>query len=205
MRVRPSFLKRGSDPHSQALIPLQLPGREARISILFRHSISPMSFQRDYFRFPIALAAALVLPAVAVAQDSAAAAIAERPLTSGVFSQKQVERGEGVYRTSCQSCHAKTEYTGDKFKVAWVSKTAFDIFDTIRTQMPEDNPGSLERQEYVDVVVYIFSLNAYPAGANDLAADDDGLKKVRIDNPPPSTASRPAPRGTAHPRVTFRK
>jgi mono/diheme cytochrome c family protein len=164
-----------------------------------------MSFQRDYFRFPIALAAALVLPAVAVAQDSAAAAIAERPLTSGVFSQKQVERGEGVYRTSCQSCHAKTEYTGDKFKVAWVSKTAFDIFDTIRTQMPEDNPGSLERQEYVDVVVYIFSLNAYPAGANDLAADDDGLKKVRIDNPPPSTASRPAPRGTAHPRVTFRK
>jgi mono/diheme cytochrome c family protein len=164
-----------------------------------------MSFQRDYFRFPIALAAALVLPAVAVAQDSAAAAIAERPLTSGVFSQKQVERGEGVYRTSCQSCHAKTEYTGDKFKVAWVSKTAFDIFDTIRTQMPEDNPGSLERQEYIDVVVYIFSLNAYPAGANDLAADDDGLKKVRIDNPPPSTASRPAPRGTAHPRVTFRK
>lgn len=164
-----------------------------------------MSFQRDSFRFPIALAAALVLPAVAVAQDSAAAATAERPLTSGVFSQKQVERGEGVYRTSCQSCHAKTEYTGDKFKVAWVSKTAFDIFDTIRSQMPEDNPGSLERQEYVDVVVYIFSLNAYPAGANDLPADDDGLKKVRIDNPPPSTASRSAPRGTAHPKVTFRK
>jgi mono/diheme cytochrome c family protein len=164
-----------------------------------------MSFQRDFFRVPIALAAALVLPAVAVAQDSAAAVAAERPLTSGVFSGKQVERGEGVYRTSCQSCHAKTEYTGDKFKVAWVSKTAYDIFNTIRTQMPEDNPGSLERQEYVDVVAYIFSLNAYPAGANDLPGDDEGLKKVRIDNPPPSTASRPAPRGTAHPRVTFRK
>jgi len=86
-----------------------------------------------------------------------------------------------------------------------VTKSVFDIFDTIRSQMPEDNPGSLERQEYVDVVAYIFSLNSYPAGANELPTDDDGLKKIRIDNPPASTASRPMPRGTAHPRVTFRK
>ena len=147
----------------------------------------------------------MALPGIVSAQDSAAAATPERPLTSGVFSQKQAERGEGVYKTSCQSCHAKTEYTGDKFKVAWVSRTAFDIFNQVRTEMPEDNPGSLERQEYVDVIAYIFSLNAYPAGANELPPDDDVLKKVRIDNPPPSTASRTVPRGTAHPRVTFRK
>lgn len=163
-----------------------------------------MSFHTASARFSLALTLVVAAAGAAAAQDSAAAA-AERPLTSGVFSQKQAERGEGVYKTSCQSCHAKTEYTGDKFKVAWVSKTVFDIFDTIRSQMPEDNPGSLERQEYVDVVVYIFSLNAYPAGANELTADDDVLKKVRIDNPPSSTASRSMPRGTAHPRVTFRK
>ena len=123
------------------------------------------------------------------AQDSAAAA-AERKVTSGVFSAKQAERGEGVYKTFCQSCHAKTEYTGDKFKVAWVSKTAYDLFNVIRTEMPEDNPGSLERQEYVDVVAYIFSLNAYPAGESELPGDDDGLKKVRIDNPPAGFAFR---------------
>jgi len=164
-----------------------------------------MSFHTEIARFSLVLTA-LAMPAIRVsAQDSAAAAPAERPLTSGVYSEKQVERGEGVYKTSCQSCHAKTEYTGDKFKVAWVTRTVFDIFDTIRSQMPEDNPGSLERQEYVDVVAYIFSLNSYPAGANELPTDDDGLKKIRIDNPPASTASRPMPRGTAHPRVTFRK
>ena len=161
-----------------------------------------MSFQRYFCRFSLTLA--LSLPATASAQDSATA-VAERPLTSGVFSQKQVERGEGVYKTSCQSCHAKTEYTGETFKVAWVSKTAYDIFNTIRTQMPEDNPGSLERQEYVDVVTYIFSLNAYPAGENDLPADDEGLKKVKIDNPPAGFAFLRATRPSAHPRVTFRK
>ena len=139
------------------------------------------------------------------AQDSAAAAPAERAVTSGVFSAKQAERGESVYQVSCQSCHAKTEYTGDKFKVAWVSKTAYDIFDVIRSQMPEDNPGSLERAEYVDVVAYIFSLNAYPPGQDDLPGDDDGLKKVRIDNPPAALGVRPAARAVGHPRVTFRK
>jgi hypothetical protein len=139
------------------------------------------------------------------AQDSAAAVPAERPVTSGVFSQRQAERGEGTYRTSCQSCHAKTEYTGDKFKVSWVSKTAYDVFNQIRSEMPEDNPGSLERQEYVDLVAYIFSLNAYPAGEAELPGDDDGLKKVRIDNPPSGLASRLATLPKAHPRVTFRK
>ncbi len=141
-----------------------------------------------------------------VAQDSAAAN-AERKTTSGVFSAKQAERGEGVYKTSCQSCHAKSEYTGDKFKVAFVSKSAFDVFDQIRTTMPEDNPGSLERAQYVDLVAYIFSLNAYTAGANDLPGDDDGLKKVRIDNPPGQfSAVKPAgTRAFVHPKVTFRK
>jgi mono/diheme cytochrome c family protein len=164
-----------------------------------------MSFHTKAARVSFALTVVAIFAVRASAQDSTAAAIPERPLTSGVYSAKQVERGEGVYKTSCQSCHAKSEYTGDKFKVAWVSKTAFDIFNQVRTEMPEDNPGSLERQEYVDVIAYIFSLNSYPAGADDLPGDDEGLKKIRIDNPPPSTASRSVPRGTAHPRVTFRK
>lgn len=168
-----------------------------------------MSIHTKFGWFSLALTLVIAPAGRVRAQDSTAAA-PERPLTSGVYSAKQVERGEGVYKTSCQSCHAKTEYTGDKFKVAWVSKTAFDIFNQVRTEMPEDNPGSLERQEYVDVIAYIFSLNSYPAGANDLPGEDEALKKIRIDNPPASTASRSthsdlSPRGTAHPRVTFRK
>jgi mono/diheme cytochrome c family protein len=164
-----------------------------------------MALSRLSGRLALPTAMMLILAGAARAQDSAAAAPAERPVTSGVFSQQQAQRGEGIYQVSCQSCHTKSEYTGDKFKTAWVTKTAFDIFDVIRSQMPEDNPGSLERQQYIDVVAYIFSLNAYPAGQADLPGDDDGLKKVRIDNPPLSLATRTAARAAAHPRVTFRK
>jgi mono/diheme cytochrome c family protein len=173
-----------------------------------------MAFNELRGRVALSMIVALLVAEPARAQDSAAAA-AERPTTSGVFSAKQAERGEGVYRTSCQSCHAKSEYTGDKFKVAWVSKSAFDVFDQIRTTMPEDNPGSLERQQYIDVLAYIFSLNAYPAGASELPGDDDGLKKIRIDSPPSEFSTRMsqrdlairalAPRAATHPRVTFRK
>lgn len=164
-----------------------------------------MAFYRITGRLALSIAALVFMTGSARAQDSAAAAKPERPASTGVFSQQQAGRGEGVYQTSCQSCHAKTEYTGDKFKVAWVSRTAFDIFDVIKSQMPEDNPGSLERQQYVDIVAYILSLNAYPAAQGELPGDDDGLKKVRIDNPPASLAARPASRAVRHPRVTFRK
>jgi mono/diheme cytochrome c family protein len=164
-----------------------------------------MSFDRVQIRFAVSLVLTALVSAPVRAQDSAATAAAERPVSSGVFSGKQAERGEGTYKTVCQACHAKSEYTGDKFKTSFVSKTAYDVFNQIRTTMPDDNPGSLERQEYVDLVAYIFSLNAYPAGEADLPADDDGLKKVRIDNPPPGLASLLTARPKAHPRVTFRK
>lgn len=174
-----------------------------------------MAFNEARGRLALSMIVSLVVAGAAKAQDTAAAAAPERATSSGVFSTKQAERGEGVYRTSCQSCHAKSEYTGDKFKVAWVSKSAFDVFDQIRSTMPEDNPGSLERQQYIDVLAYIFSLNAYPAGADELPGDDDGLKKIRIDNPPSEFSSRRSlrelavramgPRAAVHPRVTFRK
>lgn len=163
-----------------------------------------MTFSRIEGRIGLVLLP-LVLAAPGTAQDSVATA--ERKATTGVFSAKQAERGEGVYQTSCQSCHTRSEYTGDKFKVAWLSKSAFDVFDQIRTTMPEDNPGSLERQQYIDVVAYIFALNAYPAGADELPSDDDGLKKVRIDDPPGQfSATRPTTsRPFVHPRANFRK
>src|SRR5262245_48205077 len=114
-----------------------------------------MAFEKTFQRLAlsIGLIAAAGLPVNA--QDSATAAAAERKVTSGVFSAKQAERGENSYRVTCQACHAKSEYTGDKFKNSFVSKTAYDVFNQIRTTMPDDNPGSLERQEYVDLVAYI--------------------------------------------------
>lgn len=126
--------------------------------------------------------------AAARAQDSTTPANGERPVSSGVFTDAQARRGEESYKINCVSCHSAKAYTGEAFKIAWLSRTAYDVFDLIRTQMPEDNPGALPRQEYVDIVAYLFSLNGYVVGAQELPGDDDGLKKVKIDAPPGGVA-----------------
>jgi mono/diheme cytochrome c family protein len=135
---------------------------------------------------------ALVAPVQSGAQDSSANGGGERPVSAGVYTDAQAKRGAEVFLVNCVSCHSTKDYTGETFKVAWVSRSAFDIFDQIRKLMPEDNPGILTAQQYADVVAYMFSLNGYPAGQAELPAQDEPLKRMKIDAPP-----RPSPHDAA--------
>ena len=127
--------------------------------------------------------------AAAGAQDSSANGSAKLA-SRGAYTESQARRGEGAYKSFCLSCHSAKEYTGEAFKVKWLSRTAFDIFETIRTLMPEDNPGILPTQDYVDIVAYILSLNGFPPGAEELATDEQALRKVLIDSLPSGMLSR---------------
>lgn len=147
--------------------------------------------RRHFGRVSRAVPLAALLAGSLSAQDTTASN--GKSTLSGVFTEAQALRGEASYKTNCVSCHTAKEYTGDAFKVAWVSRSAFDLFDVIRTQMPEDNPGILPRQDYLDIVAYLFQLNNFPPGAAELPTDDELLKKVRIDAPPSDYARRSRP------------
>ena len=69
--------------------------------------------------------------------------------------------------------------TGDTFWGNWETYSANNLVEQIRTTMPEDNPGSLMRQEVVDIVAYVLKFNEVPFDG-DLPMDADGLKKVTI-------------------------
>lgn len=137
--------------------------------------------------FIAGLLATVTLSPSALAQDNG-----DRSTAAGVYTDAQARRGQQTFQTYCVSCHAPSDYTGDTFRTSWVSQSAFDLFESIRTQMPEDAPGSLQRQEYLDVVAYIFSLNKYPAGSAELPTDEAGLRKIKIEAPPSDLATRPA-------------
>jgi hypothetical protein len=47
--------------------------------------------------------------------------------------------------------------------------------------MPQDNPGSLKRKEYMDVVAYLFRMNGLPAGDSEM--DVSSVKRIRIEGP----------------------
>lgn len=105
----------------------------------------------------------------------------DKSVLQGVFTDEQAARGDTEHQTNCTTCHGTEKYTGDAFKQAWVGRTAFDLFDQLKTTMPDDNPGSLSTQQYVDIIAYIFKSNGYPAGTEVLPADPEALRVIKIE------------------------
>jgi mono/diheme cytochrome c family protein len=120
----------------------------------------------------------------------AASAVAARPdgdgtvsVRDGAFTGDQAQRGERGFRQTCGKCHTASAFKGSSFTRAWSGRAAYDLFEEIRTTMPSDGPGRLSRQQYADIVAYLFHLNGYPSGARELPEDEEGLKKVKIEGP----------------------
>lgn len=101
-------------------------------------------------------------------------------VADGVFTEAQASRGEQTFREVCAACHDTGEFSGGRFRLTWVGRTAGDLFDTIATLMPEGDPGSLSPAEYATLVAYLLQLNGYPAGAADLPAALQELRGMEI-------------------------
>ena len=125
-----------------------------------------------------------LVPVVARAQDSTAAA--GKSVWKGVYTEAQATRGESEQQNNCAACHGTEKYSGEAFTNAWYGRTAFDLFDQIKTTMPDDNPGGLSVQQYTDVVAYIFKINGIPAGTDSLSSDPEALRQIRIEPKPPA-------------------
>jgi len=109
--------------------------------------------------------------------DASVAGSGESDLPS-YFSGEQAARGEGLFRETCLACHESSEFQGSTFERQWRGETVRDLFATIAYSMPDDNPGGLPTQTYVDVIAYILALNGYPAGTAELTADRDAMRAL---------------------------
>lgn len=129
----------------------------------------------------------------AEAQDSTAAVPASgKSVWTGVFTESQAARGDTEHQTNCTTCHGTEKYAGEAFTTNWIGRTAFDLFDQLKTTMPDDNPGSLSAQQYVDIIAFIFKVNGLPAGTDSLTTDTEALRLIKIDpKPDKQTALRP--------------
>jgi mono/diheme cytochrome c family protein len=104
---------------------------------------------------------------------------ASRTTADGVYTGEQAERGKDSYKAACAGCHALDYYQGPAMK-PWHGAPLFDLYDVVATTMPQNNPGSLKRREYLDLLAYILSLNDMPAGGEELPAAPEALKKIVI-------------------------
>lgn len=102
---------------------------------------------------------------------------------SGVYTAAQAERGQAIYKAKCASCHAPVYFTDDQLFANYAGKPLFELFDVISDSMPEDNPGSLKKDEYADVIAFVLQLNKFPTGAAELPADKDALSAILMEKP----------------------
>jgi S-disulfanyl-L-cysteine oxidoreductase SoxD len=116
-----------------------------------------------------------------------AAIPASRPLgvhdSVGLYSEAQAQRGLEVFTKVCSECHEVEDLTNADFRANWNGTTLYELFDNIRTTMPDENPGTLTPQQYVDVTAYVLQLNKLPAGPVDFTGDSTSASAVRLPLP----------------------
>ena len=141
------------------------------------------------------LAAALCLSAAVggtAIEQSAFAQTAASTTMSGVYTEAQAARGQATFASECSPCHGQTAQgngeapalTGAEFTADWVGLTLGDLFDRIRTTMPQDQPGKLTRDQYADITAFLLKINGYPAGQKDLDKRSEYLKAIGFVAPP---------------------
>lgn len=99
------------------------------------------------------------------------------------YSEEQAERGAEAYSSSCASCHGQDGDGNPPLAggaIAQSFSTVWELFDYSRTQMPQDNPGSLDDDAYVDITAHILQMNDYPAGDEELEADEDAMGEMQL-------------------------
>jgi mono/diheme cytochrome c family protein len=114
--------------------------------------------------------------AAGTAGDPAPVAPASAPPTvdaplAPFFTSPQAARGQEVFTTVCSTCHGRNEFTGPIFAITWRAEPVLSLFEHISTNMPQDRPGSLTPEQYIDVLAYILQLNGIQPGARELVPD----------------------------------
>ena len=128
----------------------------------------------------LALVGAVLIAGPLVAQDGAATT---RTTADSSFTDPQAERGGTVFARVCLECHARLDMANNDFRLKWSGQSTFELFKSIVTTMPDNNPGGLPRSDYTDVVAYILKLNGVPAGPIEMADDSASMSRARMNLP----------------------
>ena len=84
------------------------------------------------------------------------------------------------------NCHDITEFTGgDAYLEEVDGEPLWEAFEYVWSAMPEDDPGSLNPEDYAAVLAYIFSIYGLPSGEADMPIDQKSLEAITIMRPAP--------------------
>lgn len=101
-------------------------------------------------------------------------------LPAATYTADQATRGKQVYDATCARCHPPGMLDGATFATAWKNRRVYDLYSLVTNTMPQDKPGTLTDEQYLDVIAYLLQRNNSATGAA-LVADTAVLKHVKVD------------------------
>ena len=123
-----------------------------------------------------ALVAAAFAFVIAAAFSTTGDAQQLRPLSAGVYSAEQATRGQALYLADCASCHGMEmegsigpPTVGEAFLANYSAAPLAVLVNRIQDTMPFQSPGTLSREQSIDLAAYILQSGEFPAGQTALA------------------------------------
>jgi S-disulfanyl-L-cysteine oxidoreductase SoxD len=110
----------------------------------------------------------------------------------GVFTAEQVETGQRLYVDECRACHGPAAGgstcpnligTVINEKYAGVPLSAY--YTVMQTLMPKGRPGSLQDQEYADIMAFLLKMHGAKPGEHRLTPDEALLDNIIMGPKPP--------------------
>jgi len=144
----------------------------------------------------VALSAAIAPPSSLGAKQQSSSTEPGQSVWDGVYTREQASRGAALYAERCAHCHGQDltggeiapALNGGEFKSNWSGLSVDDLFERIKVSMPQDNPGSLSRQQTADVLAFVLFRNGFPVGKTELAREAEVAKQIRFEQNRPETA-----------------
>lgn len=105
-----------------------------------------------------------------------------------VYTAEQATRGDSLYKVTCVKCHGPDLAGGDDgaplagklFLGNWTGLPLNELYEKIRTTMPSDNPKTVPPEQLIDILAFMLSKNAFPAGSKVLTTDSTLLKDIKL-------------------------
>ena len=105
-----------------------------------------------------------------------------------VYTQRTRRGAEKRFpKSKCQACHGERlsgrhgpPLAGADFGANWNGKPVSELFDKIRTTMPQGEEGTLSPNQTGRPSRIPFQLNKFPGGPVELAADTSALAQIKI-------------------------
>jgi mono/diheme cytochrome c family protein len=105
-----------------------------------------------------------------------------------VYTAEQAARGEKLYAENCAACHGDAlggvemapPLAGDVFNSNWEGVALSDLFERMRTSMPQNKPGALSRAQNADILAHMLKVGNFPAGDVALDGQAGALAQIKF-------------------------